>query len=78
MLLGMAADASFKTGRVELGVGDILLAYSDGVIESRDNADQEFGDERLEADSAHTDRLCRSCPLFHPGGASRISLPLTR
>ena len=50
MLLGMAADASFTTGRVELGAGDILLAYSDGVIESRNNADQEFGGERLEAE----------------------------
>ena len=50
LLLGMAADASFRTGRVQLGVGDILLACSDGVIESRNNADQEFGDERLEAE----------------------------
>jgi serine phosphatase RsbU (regulator of sigma subunit) len=49
MLLGMSADASFTRGRVELDRGDVLLAYSDGVIESRDNADQEFGWERLEA-----------------------------
>lgn len=49
MLLGMAGDASFRTGRVSLGPGDVLVAYSDGVIESRDEADQEFGSERLEA-----------------------------
>jgi serine phosphatase RsbU (regulator of sigma subunit) len=49
MLLGMSGDASFRTGRVELTTGDLLLAYSDGVIESRDNSDQEFGCERLEA-----------------------------
>jgi serine phosphatase RsbU (regulator of sigma subunit) len=49
MLLGMAPDASFGTGCVELRAGDVLLAYSDGVLESRNTADQEFGDERLEA-----------------------------
>ena len=62
MLLGMALDASYRTGRVELGVGDILLACSDGVIESRNNADQEFGDERLEAEL----RLART------GSADRV------
>jgi serine phosphatase RsbU (regulator of sigma subunit) len=49
MLLGMAGEASFRTGHVDLGADDVLLAYSDGVIESRDSADQEFGCERLEA-----------------------------
>jgi serine phosphatase RsbU (regulator of sigma subunit) len=49
MLLGMAPDASFTTGCVELRAGDVLLAYSDGVLESRNTADQEFGYERLEA-----------------------------
>ena len=49
MLLGMTGDASFSTGRVELGDDDVLLAYSDGIIESRDSSDQEFGWERLEA-----------------------------
>jgi serine phosphatase RsbU (regulator of sigma subunit) len=49
MLLGMAPDASFTAGCVELRNGDVLLAYSDGVLESRNNADQEFGFERIEA-----------------------------
>ena len=48
MLLGMAGDASFRTGRVELRADDVLVAYSDGVIESRDGSDQEFGWDRLE------------------------------
>src|SRR5262245_23421615 len=48
-LLGVAVDASFTGGRVELQPGDILLAYSDGILESRNDADQEFGCERLEA-----------------------------
>jgi serine phosphatase RsbU (regulator of sigma subunit) len=49
MLLGMAADAVFSGGRVELAAGDVLVAYSDGVVESRNNADEEFGPERLES-----------------------------
>jgi sigma-B regulation protein RsbU (phosphoserine phosphatase) len=49
MLLGMAPDACFRRGRVELRAGDVLLAYSDGVLESRNDADDEFGYERLEA-----------------------------
>lgn len=47
-LLGVIPAASFASGRVELRVGDILLAYSDGILESRNNADQEFGYERIE------------------------------
>jgi sigma-B regulation protein RsbU (phosphoserine phosphatase) len=49
MLLGMAPDASFKRGRLQLGAGDTLLAYSDGVLESCNDADEEFGSERLES-----------------------------
>jgi serine phosphatase RsbU (regulator of sigma subunit) len=49
MLLGMGPDATFTTGSVDLRAGDLLLAYTDGVLESHDNADQEFGTERLEA-----------------------------
>ena len=58
MLLGMAADAPFRKGRVELDPDDVLLAYSDGIIESRNDADEEFGWERLEA---HL-RSARSAP----------------
>jgi serine phosphatase RsbU (regulator of sigma subunit) len=49
MLLGMAADAAFGSGCVELAAGDVMAAYSDGVVESRNEADEEFGPELLEA-----------------------------
>lgn len=49
MLLGVSPDASFTSGHVELRSGDVLLACSDGVLEARDSADDEFGYERLEA-----------------------------
>jgi len=48
-LLGALPAASFARGRVELRAGDILLACSDGILESRNSLDQEFGYERLEA-----------------------------
>jgi serine phosphatase RsbU (regulator of sigma subunit) len=49
MLLGMSPDASFTIGSVDLRAGDVLLAYSDGILESRNDADEDFGYERLEA-----------------------------
>jgi sigma-B regulation protein RsbU (phosphoserine phosphatase) len=47
-LAGFAGDASFATGRVDMGDG-VLVVYTDGVIEARDEADQEFGERGLEA-----------------------------
>jgi phosphoserine phosphatase RsbU/P len=47
-LLGVLPEASFAKGRIELRAGDILLVYSDGVVESRNREAQEFGSERLE------------------------------
>src|SRR6266540_4133867 len=49
-LIGVLPDASYARGSVELRAGDILLAYSDGIIESRDDEEQEFGYERLKAE----------------------------
>jgi serine phosphatase RsbU (regulator of sigma subunit) len=64
MLLGMTADACFETGYVELRAGDVLLAYSDGVIESRNQMDQEFGSERLEAQLRLARAGCADAVLF--------------
>ena len=49
-LLGVIPEARFVSGRVELRVGDVLLVYSDGVLEARNHADQEFGLEQLETE----------------------------
>lgn len=48
-LLGVVPGASFVSGSVELRVGDVLLVYSDGVLEASNYADQEFGVEHIEA-----------------------------
>jgi sigma-B regulation protein RsbU (phosphoserine phosphatase) len=49
-LLGVVPLAAFDQGTVQLRRGDVLLICSDGILESFNEADQEFGKERLEAE----------------------------
>lgn len=46
-LLGAMDYATFQSGHVRLNPGDTLLAYSDGVLECRNAAGDEFGSNRL-------------------------------
>jgi phosphoserine phosphatase RsbU/P len=48
LLLGVFPEAAYESGSTVMGAGDILVLYSDGVVEARDEADEDFGDERLE------------------------------
>jgi sigma-B regulation protein RsbU (phosphoserine phosphatase) len=48
-LLGVLPTAYFGSGSLQMGKGDVLVVCSDGILESMNNADQEFGSERLEA-----------------------------
>ncbi len=45
--LGMLPEAGCAEGRIELGPGDLLAVYSDGLSEARDEEGLEFGEERL-------------------------------
>ncbi len=47
LCLGMFPGASCETKKVTLGPGDLLCLYTDGVVESRNDAGEEFGEERL-------------------------------
>ena len=49
-VLGVVPLFPFTRGSVKLDAGDLLLACSDGILESFNEADQEFGSERLEAE----------------------------
>lgn len=49
MLLGVVPATSYVSGSVELGAGDVLMIYSDGINESLNCAGEEFGYARLEA-----------------------------
>jgi len=46
-LLGAIEGAQYQIGELVLEPGDTLVAYSDGVLECRSPADEEFGVDRL-------------------------------
>lgn len=49
-VLGVVPEARFDCGSVRLDRGDAVLICSDGILESFNEADQEFGLRRLEAE----------------------------
>jgi len=46
--LGMLPEVPFAAREVELGPGDLVVIYTDGIVEAFDPDDEEFGIERLE------------------------------
>ncbi len=46
-VLGVFPDATYERARTSLRSGDRLLLYTDGITESRNDADEEFGQDRL-------------------------------
>lgn len=48
-MLGALQESTYKSGRVCLNPGDMLLAYSDGLTECRNSLEEEFEMERLAA-----------------------------
>ncbi|HJV09005.1 MAG TPA: PP2C family protein-serine/threonine phosphatase, partial [Acidimicrobiales bacterium] len=49
MLLGMLPGSDFRDVAVTLGPGDALVLYTDGVVEARNDAGEQFGQDRLVA-----------------------------
>ena len=47
VVLGLFDDAKYEQSATELGAGDVLVVFSDGVTETWNRADVEFGDARL-------------------------------
>jgi sigma-B regulation protein RsbU (phosphoserine phosphatase) len=47
LLLGVTSDATYSAAKVQLGPDDVLLVYSDGIIESLNEEGDEFGYARL-------------------------------
>ena len=48
MPVGIFAEARFETSRFQLMIGDILVAYTDGITEAANPAGEQWGLERLE------------------------------
>ncbi len=48
-VVGLLPDAEYPVSSIELGPGDALAIFSDGVSEAEDGTGQAFGDSRLES-----------------------------
>jgi serine phosphatase RsbU (regulator of sigma subunit) len=46
-IIGMFAQSRYEESSVDLKSGDVLIAFSDGVTEAHNPADDEFGEDRL-------------------------------
>src|ERR1700733_1969783 len=53
--VGLFPDSIYEEGSVQLGSGDLILAYSDGVVESLNPAHCEWGTEGLRIAATETD-----------------------
>jgi len=69
LLLGVTSNAPYTSGRVELRSGDVLLTYSDGVLESVNKADEEFGYARIESQLRQSQTNSADAVLFSVLGA---------
>jgi serine phosphatase RsbU (regulator of sigma subunit) len=69
MLLGVVPSAPYVHGRFQLGAGDVLMVYSDGITESLNYAGEEFGYARLEAQLRRAQFGAADAMLFSVLGA---------
>lgn len=67
--MGVAPAAPFVSGFFKLGIGDVLMIYSDGITESLNYAGEEFGDARLEAKLRRAQAGAADAVLFSVLGA---------
>ena len=56
-VLGVLSDATYEQAHVQIGSGDRIIMFTDGVTEARNANDEEFGEERLIAE-AIANRAC--------------------
>jgi sigma-B regulation protein RsbU (phosphoserine phosphatase) len=68
-VLGVVPSFSFERGSVKLDAEDLLLACSDGILESFNEADQEFGGQRLETELRRAQGGSAESVLFSVLGA---------
>jgi len=52
MVLGVASDAQYDQRDVEIGPGDRLVLYTDGIVEAENAAGDDYGDTRLSREAA--------------------------
>jgi len=69
LLLGAIEDAKYARGSLQLNSGDVLLVYSDGIIESRNQNAEEFSYARLESQLRSAQTESADAVLFSVLGA---------
>jgi sigma-B regulation protein RsbU (phosphoserine phosphatase) len=45
--LGLLRNAPYQCGKVTLTAGDVLLIFTDGLVEAEDSNEQEYGESRM-------------------------------
>lgn len=68
-MLGVVPTASFDRGTVQLNTNDVMLVCSDGILESFDEAEREFGNQRLETEFRRAQGASAETTLFSVLGA---------
>ena len=68
-VLGAVPSISFDCGSVQLGPEDVMLVCSDGILESFDEAEREFGSQRLETEFRRAQGGSAEAILFSVLGA---------
>lgn len=54
--VGLLPEATYETGEIKLENGDVLVLYTDGIVEAEDSSGEQFGNDRL----AEVVRACRT------------------
>ena len=47
LIVGLFDDAEFEEETLQLAAGDLLVVFSDGISEAENDAEEEFGDDRI-------------------------------
>lgn len=56
--IGMFGDSSYEEGSIQLNAGDVLVAYTDGVIEAVNPVGEEWGVDGLRRVATHSATQC--------------------
>ena len=48
-MLGLLSGANYEQGERAFEAGDVLVLYSDGILEAANAADEQFGEERAQS-----------------------------
>ncbi len=63
-MLGLVEDSRYDTGSVGIGKGDLLVFYSDGVIDRSDERGELYGIERLKEAAVRSRRDSARITLY--------------